>query len=109
MAQMEENLSGVNKGDMRLILHKLELSRIRYILASYLRCRIEKIQKFGFSLLAASGESPLSAQELEFAKSYTSGVSAHMTSVAIRHMPAVADIQKTPSDKCSVQPNLDSY
>ena len=40
---MEGNIQNAKKGDFRIALHKLELDRIKYILFSYLRVRIRKV------------------------------------------------------------------
>ena len=42
---MESNIQNAKKGDFRVALHKLELDRIKYILFSYLRVRIRKVDK----------------------------------------------------------------
>jgi hypothetical protein len=36
---MEGNLARLKKGDMRIPIHRMELSRIRYMINSYLRIR----------------------------------------------------------------------
>uniref|UniRef100_A0A1B6LT31 GINS complex subunit 4 n=1 Tax=Graphocephala atropunctata TaxID=36148 RepID=A0A1B6LT31_9HEMI len=48
---MEENLKKLDKNDFRVGLHKLELDRIRYLITSYLRTRINKIEMFLFQNL----------------------------------------------------------
>lgn len=35
--QMESNLKEVGKSDFRVPLHRLELARVRFLIASYLR------------------------------------------------------------------------
>ena len=42
---MEENLSRLKKGDLRIPVHRMELSRIRFMINSYLRLRLSKIQE----------------------------------------------------------------
>jgi len=45
MVMMEGNLRKLNPTDIRLSVHKMELKRLRYVLTSYLRIRILKIQE----------------------------------------------------------------
>ena len=42
---MEGNLSRLAKGDVRLVVHRMELARIRFVINSYLRLRLKKIEK----------------------------------------------------------------
>merc|ERR1719189_768565 len=39
---MEENLSRLKKGDLRIPIHRMELQRIKYMVNSYLRLRLER-------------------------------------------------------------------
>nr|KAF6460354.1 GINS complex subunit 4 [Molossus molossus] len=39
---MEENLRRAKKGDLKISIHRMEMERIRYVLSSYLRCRLMK-------------------------------------------------------------------
>jgi hypothetical protein len=40
---MENNIKTAKKGDFRIAIHKLEIDRIKFILHSYLRIRINKV------------------------------------------------------------------
>ena len=42
---MESNIQSAKKGDFRIALHKLELDRIKFMLYSYLRERIRKVDE----------------------------------------------------------------
>jgi GINS complex subunit 4 len=74
LVNMENNLKRLNKTDLRLTLHKLELSRIRFVLVSYLRIRLYKIQEFAWYIQESENrrerEEPakLMAQEQKFLK-----------------------------------------
>lgn len=46
LEHMEENLRRAKKGDLKVSIHRMEMERIRYVLSSYLRCRLMKIEKF---------------------------------------------------------------
>ena len=43
IAHMEENMKDLDKNDFRYVVHQMELERIRYIVASYLRSRLQKM------------------------------------------------------------------
>ncbi|KAM9252440.1 LOW QUALITY PROTEIN: DNA replication complex GINS protein SLD5 [Cariama cristata] len=70
---MEANLK-LKEGDLKVSIHHMEIERIRYVLSSYLRCRLVKIEKFFPHVLEkeksrAEGEpSILSPEEFAFAK-----------------------------------------
>ncbi|XP_072342023.1 DNA replication complex GINS protein SLD5 isoform X2 [Scyliorhinus torazame] len=71
---MEQNLQRARKGDLKVTIHRMEMERIRYVLSSYLRSRLQKIERFfphilekEKSLLEAA-PSCLSPQEFTFAK-----------------------------------------
>lgn len=108
--EMEENIQRAKKGDFKVSLHRMEIDRIRYVLSSYLRIRLKKIEKFTAHLLQeeATSEQPrLSPEEMNFAKQYQSLMESHMTNMALKHMPP--NLQKLDQKLTSLQPNLDSY
>ncbi|PRD28550.1 UNVERIFIED_CONTAM: Gins4 [Trichonephila clavipes] len=41
---METSLQKIQKEDFRIVFHKMELDRIKYVLSSYLRIRLEKVK-----------------------------------------------------------------
>ena len=47
---MEENLTKVKKGDIRVPVHRMETQRIKFLVNSYLRLRLRKIQSNIFCL-----------------------------------------------------------
>ena len=110
--QMEENLRKLKKNDFRVVIHRMELDRIRYIVTDYLRIRLNKIERFVIHVLEQESsrniEDPyLSPPELKFAREYLSHMEEHLRLVALRHMPTnVQDFEKT---KVAVIPNLSSH
>uniref|UniRef100_A0A8C8SQH2 GINS complex subunit 4 n=1 Tax=Pelusios castaneus TaxID=367368 RepID=A0A8C8SQH2_9SAUR len=42
LAHMESNLKRAKPGDLKVSIHHMEIERIRYVLSSYLRCRLVK-------------------------------------------------------------------
>ncbi|CAL1530968.1 unnamed protein product [Lymnaea stagnalis] len=110
---MESNIANAKKGDFRINVHRMEIDRIRYVISSYLRQRIAKIESFTAHILQdeekrRDTDAPLlSDAELEFAKAYHNSVMAHLKNTALDHMPpnvASMNVQET-----AVLPNLDSY
>ncbi|XP_068200901.1 DNA replication complex GINS protein SLD5 [Palaemon carinicauda] len=110
--QMTENLKRCKKHDFRVAIHKMEIDRIRYMISSYLRIRIEKIEKFAHYLLEKEKttdeeSSLLSASELQYAKEYAANLESHFQSVVLQHVPE--NLRNFDPGKMAVKPNLDSF
>ncbi|GAB5570289.1 DNA replication complex GINS protein SLD5 isoform X1 [Prionailurus iriomotensis] len=109
----EENLRRAKKGDLKVSIHRMEMERIRYVLSSYLRCRLMKIEKFFPHILekektAHEGElSSLSPEELVFAKQYMANTETYLKNVALKHMPP--NLQMVDLLRSVPKPDLDSY
>ncbi|KAM6106817.1 DNA replication complex GINS protein SLD5 [Pterocles gutturalis] len=110
---MEANLKRAKKGDLKVSVHRMEIERIRYVLSSYLRCRLVKIEKFFPHVLEkeksrAEGEpSILSPEEFAFAKEYMANTETYLKNVALKHMPP--NLQKVSLLKSVPKPNLDAF
>ncbi|XP_050398037.1 DNA replication complex GINS protein SLD5 isoform X1 [Patella vulgata] len=110
---MEENIQRAKKGDFKISIHRMEIDRIRYVLSSYLRIRLKKIEDFTAYILHQESQrkeedSPLlSPEEYKFAKEYQTSVEGHFNSLALRHMPA--NSQTLDPKLTVIQPNLDNY
>lgn len=106
VATMEGNLARLKKGDMRIPIHRMELSRIRYMINSYLRIRLDKIQSNIHHYTKASVDNPsrLSQEETAFAEKYQTSLEEHFNRLALRHLPGTFDISKV-SPKLP-EPNL---
>ncbi|XP_074837653.1 DNA replication complex GINS protein SLD5 [Carettochelys insculpta] len=110
---MESNLKRAKQGDLKISIHRMEIERIRYVLSSYLRCRLVKIEKFFPHILEkeksrAEGEPPvLSPEEFAFAKEYMANTEAYLKNVALKHMPP--NLQKLDLLRLVPKPNLDSF
>ncbi|MPD00971.1 DNA replication complex GINS protein SLD5 [Portunus trituberculatus] len=91
----------------------LQIDRIRYVLSSYLRVRLEKIERYAHHLLEkdASVTDPLQAvlspQEASYAKEYVSSMESHFQKVVLQQMPEI--IRGFDAVKECVKPNLESY
>jgi GINS complex subunit 4 len=104
---METNLESVPLNDLRRIVHRMELERIRYVVAAYLRCRLQKIEDFTQYIIAEEQKRPLdkkrlSESEMEFAKNYFNSIEDHFKQLVLRHVPA----QQDDVNKRIIRPNL---
>ncbi|XP_015263662.1 PREDICTED: DNA replication complex GINS protein SLD5 [Gekko japonicus] len=113
LEHMEENLGRAKGGDLKVGIHRMEVERIRYVLSSYLRCRLRKIEKYFPHILekektrAEGDPSILSPEEFAFAKEYMANTEAHFRNMALKHMPP--NLQKVDLLKAVAKPNLDSF
>lgn len=108
---MEENISQLDKNDFRYVAHRIELERIKFIVTSYLRCRIKKIETFTRAILEEDEQKPaakkrLSNDERRYAQTHLSLIKTHFHQIAIQHMPA--NLQEESSNEI-VTPNLMSH
>lgn len=110
---MEENLKRARKEDLKVSIHRMEMERIRYVLSSYLRCRLMKIEKFFPHVLEKEKTRPegepscLSPEEFAFAKEYMAHIETYLKNVALKHMPP--NLQKVDLQRAVPKPDLDSY
>ncbi|XP_030645021.1 DNA replication complex GINS protein SLD5 [Chanos chanos] len=113
LTHMEQNLQRVKKGDLKAGIHRVEIDRIRFVLSSYLRSRIQKIEKFFPHVLEkeksrGDGDpSFLSPEEFAFAKEYLANTETYLKAVALRHMPP--NLQTVDMLKAVPEPCLDSF
>ncbi|XP_015510996.1 DNA replication complex GINS protein SLD5 isoform X1 [Neodiprion pinetum] len=112
ISHMEENMKKLKKGDIRLAIHKMEIDRIRFVIKSYLRTRLEKIEQYTIHILSEDDkkspeESYLTPGERKFAKEYLANIETLFRTVALQHMPA--NFQAFEVDKLTVKPNLNSH
>ncbi|XP_067857737.1 DNA replication complex GINS protein SLD5 isoform X1 [Heptranchias perlo] len=110
---MEQNLQRAKKGDLKVTIHRMEIERIRYILSSYLRSRLQKIEKFFPHILEKeksrleADPSYLSQQEFAFAKEYTANCETHLKNLGLKHVPS--NLQVLDLIKAVPKPNVDSF
>lgn len=115
IAHMEENISQLDKNDFRCIAHKMELERIKYIVASYLRIRLRKIETFTKEILNEDAGRPaaqkrLSDEERRYAEAYSDSINKHFHQVAIQHMPQnLREDAAAGRNREIVTPNLTSH
>lgn len=108
---MEENLKKLDKNDFRVGLHKLELDRIRYLITSYLRTRVDKIEAFTLKILEDESvrdpsERYLSTGEFMFAREYISNMNTHFKSLFVGLPENLQDLH---TSQIMIKPNLESH
>eukprot|EP01084_Bolivina_argentea_P138584 243939_1 len=87
---------------------KKEIERIKYILHSYLRIRIWKIQKYTLYLLTdTDAYNNLSAHEQQFAQKYSDLNETHFKNCFLRELPS--KYQKVHEEEMCVKPNLNKF
>ncbi|XP_056275462.1 DNA replication complex GINS protein SLD5 isoform X1 [Pseudoliparis swirei] len=113
LSHMEANLQRVKKGDTKASIHRMEIDRIRFVLSSYLRARLQKIEKFFPHVLEkekSRGEgdpSLLSPEEFAFAKEYYANTETYLKAIALKRMPP--NLQTVDMLKAVPEPCLDSF
>merc|ERR1719505_116837 len=85
---MEGNLARLSKGDLRLPVHRMELQRIRFVINSYLRARLEKIesQVWHYTGPGEAG-SRMTQEESVFATSFRESGTSLMNSLVLKPLP----------------------
>ncbi|OAD56495.1 DNA replication complex GINS protein SLD5 [Eufriesea mexicana] len=112
ITHMEENMKRLDKGDLRLMIHRMEVDRIKFVVSSYLRTRLEKIEKYTIHILSqevnrSSEECYLTAAELQFAKEFLANIETLFKTIALQYMPG--NFQVFEVNKLTVKPNMQTY
>lgn len=75
-------------------LHRMEMARVRFLISSYLRLRLQKIQQFVFHLCREVQENPqanrMTKEELTFANEYKNNLETLYNDLALKHLPGRA-------------------
>ncbi|XP_069140263.1 DNA replication complex GINS protein SLD5-like [Argopecten irradians] len=113
LVEMEENIKRAKRTDVRVSIHRMEIDRIRYIISSYLRCRLQKVERYTVHILEQERQRKeedscrMSPEEFVFAKDYAETMDSHFRSLALRHMPP--NLQTLDTKQTAVRPNMDKY
>ena len=102
--QMEANVSQLENTDLRALIHRQEIERIKYLIRSYLRFRLLKIETYSLSLFKSSGV--LSAEEMKFLKEHTTITVEALKSVC-QNMPG--PIAQLNSKQLEIAPDLNAF
>ncbi|KAH1001989.1 DNA replication complex GINS protein SLD5 [Dendroctonus ponderosae] len=108
---LEERLQQLPSTDFKKGIHQMEIDRLRYLLTSYLRLRLEKIETFHKQILLEEEKRAdenealyLSPKELEFAQEFEQDLEAHLAA----NMNFCPNWQESTATERIVQPNLNS-
>ncbi|CAL8074890.1 unnamed protein product [Orchesella dallaii] len=113
LRNMEVNTAKLEKKDIRLGVHKMEVDRIRYLISSYLRIRLAKIQEYCWDLQTkentrnSQAPSLMSPEEQKFLKEYIENLESHLKNMGTQHMPRT--MQALQPQTMSTSSNLDSF
>ncbi|XP_033232265.1 DNA replication complex GINS protein SLD5 [Belonocnema kinseyi] len=117
ISHMENNIKTLEKGDIRITIHTMELNRIRFVISSYLRTRLEKIENYVMQILSdeiekvnqSSKDLYLTNEERKFAQEYLVHFETLFQTLALQHMPEVGNLSSFDVEKFSVKPNLHAH
>lgn len=112
IAHMEENIRRLDRCDLRALVHRMELDRIKYVISSYLRARLEKLERYTIHILEEEAnrspeEAYLTPGESRFANEYRASLETLFRTVALQHMPA--NFQKFEENNFNIKPNLQAH
>lgn len=107
LSHMEKNLQAVDSNNFLRLTHRMELERIRFVISSYLRCRLQKIEDFTQHIIGEEKNRPaenkrLSQSEMKFAEEYFESIESHFQQLVLRHIPPNQD----DINKRIIRPNL---
>lgn len=89
-------------------LLQMELDRVKFIIRSYLRTRLTKIQKYAFYILQTPEQRQLlSSEEYEFLKGYVTLLETHFTESCLKDFPE--DLQNLANMDMIAQPDLNTH
>ena len=113
LKNVEDNLSRCGPREEKIKHHRLEVERIRFLLADYLRVRLAKIQKFCWYIRDEENKkgsrepSTLMPEEHKFLAEYLKVAEGHLKTVALTNMPP--PFAKLDTKSMNVKPNNDSF
>lgn len=110
---MERNINKLPKTDLRACIHKMELSRIKFMICNYLKTRLHKIEKYCIPIVTAerqrieSGTNYLTPAEFKYAQEYSLNMESHLKSAILSKLPGTMETLEM--SKLAVYPNLQSH
>nr|CAH8856289.1 unnamed protein product [Trichobilharzia regenti] len=111
--QLESEAKSLPAGDLKAQMKRIQVERIRFIIADYMRVRIKKIERFAEHVLAEErsrnpNDPPhLTVEEYLFAKSYANSIRDYLKNNIINRLPA--NMQSVKDEELAYHPNPNSY
>mmetsp|Transcript_7042 Transcript_7042/g.14435 ORF Transcript_7042/g.14435 Transcript_7042/m.14435 type:complete len:216 (-) Transcript_7042:106-753(-) len=114
----EEVLEHIDKSPEQVFsssLYEMEINRVKFLIAKYLRTRLVKIERFAWKIATDdSFKEKLSESEATFAEKYAETMHKHFTESVLKHLPP--EYQEFPDTKRAksasepdASPSLDTY
>nr|CCA23133.1 conserved hypothetical protein [Albugo laibachii Nc14] len=89
-------------------LYQMEIDRLRYVLASYLRTRLQKIERYSKHIVKTTVYlDRLSEKECIYAQQHASLIATHLNNTALSRIPE--EHRVLDSDGMALEPNLDKF
>lgn len=112
ISAMEKNVEPLPRDDLRVSIHKMEIDRIRFLISSYLRTRLEKIELYAIDIIKeeakrSENDRYLTDSELQFARDWTLNMETLLNSIVLQHLPGT--FQELEIDKITVKPNMQTH
>lgn len=113
LQHMERNINKLPRTDLRASIHKMEISRIKFIICNYLKTRLNKIEKHCIPLIneerlrVESGTNYLTPSEFKYAQEYLVNMEDLMKNIVLNKVPG--NMQVFEMNKMAVYPNLHTY
>eukprot|EP01137_Pigoraptor_chileana_P035953 Opistho-2@30765 len=109
VTQRQENVAEAFFGN----LLQMEVDRVKFVLRSYLRTRLRKIEKHAFHVLKHRDErTKLSEHELKFTRDLVDEMARHVMASALDRFPAQfrkLDDEISPEGSMVTAPNMDAF
>lgn len=118
LSQQEGNvelLESDMQNEIRRVVYKMDILRVRYLLKSYLRARLSKIERFaGLVLDTAELQTCLSPQEISYAQGYFVLWGRHMKKLVADRLPPdfqslVTQWEQQPGKDMLAKPDTSTY
>lgn len=86
--QQDLIIQGGGPNNFSIAIYQMEIDRIRFMLTSYLRVRLLKLEKYVFYIMAtADFHNRLSPGEFEYAKQHLNNIGSHFNDLVLNHLP----------------------
>ncbi|XP_018576130.1 DNA replication complex GINS protein SLD5-like [Anoplophora glabripennis] len=112
ISYMESNIQSLESRDFKKSIHLLEVDRLHFLISSYLRMRLEKIETYVVHILEQENERIqqgvdlyLTEQELKFAKEFSEGLQQHFENISSFY----PRLPRDEWNQATVKPNIHNF
>lgn len=116
--QIYENYASSAEDYFKMCIIQMDVDRIKYLLSTYLRTRLYKIQQFMFYIIHNDLVNLLSPQECEFIQTYYKIKTNHFVKCFTMHLPSsilpefkgnISEEESKSADNLAVAPNMEQF